>query len=208
MSNLGVFLSYCLAAAFAVNPVMAGITGIDTILDALRKPRRLIVLCVMVTFISILSSVAFYPIDLALVGEENAMIIRAVIYSVIMLVVFFILDRAISAVAPGFYKKYGDLTAPACFNGMAVGVPLVIAYYSKFYPAGEPVTFMTAMAMGVGAGLGFSLAAFLIHEGLRVSDNPDLSPSMRGAPIMLIYIGILSLAFCAVLGDISLFMVS
>lgn len=198
--SLGLFLSYCMIAAFAVNPLMAGLTGIDSILDALRKPRRLLVMTGMVAVMTMLTTVCFYPIDVALPGEDDAKVIRGVIYCVIVLVVFIIADKALKAVAPTFYKGYGDLLAPACFNGMAVGVPLVILYCDE-----AAASFALTLAMGFGAVLGFALAAFFVYEGIRIADNPDLSPNFRGAPILLIYIGILSLAFCALLGDITLF---
>lgn len=210
--SLGVFLSYCLVAVFAVNPLFAGVTGIDSILDAMKKPKRLLVLCVSVSAFSLLGSMLMYPIDAKLMGEEPAMIVRGLLFSCIMLALFFISAKAVKAVSSEFYEKYGDLLAPAALNGTAVGVALIVAYDQylgidnvKFLVFDNFSSFSIAVAIGIGSGVAFSIAALLVKEGLRIANNPDLSPNMKGAPILLIYIGILSMAFCSVFGNITLF---
>lgn len=210
--SLGVFLAYCLVAVFAVNPLFAGVTGIDSILDAVKKPKRLLVLICAVASFSLVSALIMYPIDYNLMGESPAMIVRGLIFSCIMLALFFVSVKIVKAVSTEFYQKYGDLLAPAALNGAAVGVPLIIAYDQ--YLGLEKVSFLNienfspfaaAVAIGIGSGAAFAIAALLIKEGLRITNNPDLSPNMKGAPIMLIYIGVLSMAFCSVFGEITLF---
>ncbi len=210
--SLGVFLSYCLVAVFAINPLFAGITGIDSILDAMKKPKRLLVLCAFVSAFSLFGSMLLYPIDRELMSEEPAMIVRGLLFSCIMLLLFFIAAKAVEAISGEFYENYGDLLAPAALNGTAIGASLIIAYdrylgieYVKFLVFDNFSSFSIAVAIGLGTGIAFAIAAFLIKEGLRIANNPDLSPNMKGAPILLIYIGILSMAFCSVFGNITLF---
>lgn len=210
--SLGVFLSYCLVAVFAVNPLFAGITGIDSILDAIKKPKKLLVLCVFVSVFSLAGSMLMYPIDAKLVGEEPAMIVRGLLFSCIMLALFFVSAKIVKSVSAEFYGKYGDLLAPAALNGTAVGVALIVAYDQylgignvKFLVFDDFSSFSIAVAIGLGTGVAFTVAALLVKEGLRIANNPDLSANMKGAPVLLIYIGVLSMAFCSVFGNITLF---
>ncbi len=210
--SLGVFLSFCLVAVFAVNPLFAGLTGTDCVLDAIRKPKKLIVLCICVTVFSLIGAMLMYPIDSALKNEEPAMIVRGLIFSCIMLALFFISVKAVKAVSTEFYEKYGDLLAPAALNGTAVGTALIVAYDSylgldtvRFLTYVDVSAFYIAVAIGLGSGIAFTIAALLVTEGLRIANNPDLSANMKGAPVLLIYIGILSMAFCSVFGNIALF---
>lgn len=210
--SLGAFLSYCLFAVFAINPLFAGITGIDSILDAMKKPKRLLVLCAFVSAFSLFGSMLMYPIDRELMKEEPAMIVRGLLFSCIMLLLFFVTAKAIKAVSINFYENYGDLLAPAALNGTAIGASMIIAYDRylgienvKFLVFDNFSSFSIAVAIGLGTGIAFAIAAFLIKEGLRIANNPDLSPNMKGAPILLIYIGILSMTFCSVFGNITLF---
>ncbi len=210
--SLGIFLSYCLVAVFAVNPVFAAVTGIDSVLDAMKKPKRLIVLCVSVSIFSLVASMLMYPIDMKLKSEEQAMVVRGLIFSCIMLALFYISAKVVKGVSAEFYESYGDLLAPAALNGAAIGSAMIVAY-DRFLGL-ENVQFLIfddfsffgiAVAIGIGTGIAFSVAALLIKEGLRIANNPDLSPGMKGAPILLIYIGILSMVFCFVFGKITLF---
>ncbi len=210
--TLGVFFSYCLVAVFAVNPLFAGFTGADSVLDAVKKPKRLPVLCAAVSIFAIIASMLMHPIDNKLKTEGNAMIVRGLIFSCIMLGLFFISTKMVKAVSSSFYEEYGNLLAPAALNGVVIGTALVVAYDK--YLGLENVTFLSfdifssfgiSVAIGIGAGIGFSVAAFLVREGLRIANNPDLSDNMKGTPILLIYIGVLSMAFCSVFGNITLF---
>ncbi len=210
--SLGIFLSYCLVAVFAVNPLFAAITGIDSFLDAMKKPKRLLVLCVAVSAFSLLSSMVMYPIDMKLKSEDPAMIVRGLFFSGIMLALYFVSIKIVNAVSSEFYDEYGNLLAPAALNGTAVGVALIVAYDRflglesvQFLVFDDFSSFAIAVAIGIGTGIAFSISALLVKEGLRIANNPDLSPNMKGAPILLIYIGILSMAFSFVFGNITLF---
>ncbi len=210
--TLGIFLSYSLVAVFALNPLFAAITGVDSFLDALKKPKRLLVLCVAVSVFSLLASMIMYPIDINLKNEEPAMSVRGLIFSCIMLALFYLSTKIVRAVSTGFYEKYKDLLAPAALNGTAIGTAMIIAYDSflglekvNFLVFDNFSSFSIVVAIGIGTGIAFSVAALLVTEGLRIANNPDLSSNMKGAPILLIYIGILSMAFYFVFGNITLF---
>ncbi len=208
--NLGAFLSFCLVAVFAINPLFAGITGIDSILDAVKRPKRLIVLCACVTVFSLIGSMLMYPINLKLGFDDPAMIVPGLMFSLIMLGLYFISVKTVKAVSNEFYESYGDLLAPAALNGTAIGAALIVAYVQHIgldSVYDEISGFFVAVAIGFGTGIAFSVAAFLVREGLRIANNPDLSGNMKGAPVLLIYIGVLSMAFCFVFGKVTLFTV-
>lgn len=195
-------------AVFAINPLFAGITGIDSILDAMRKPKRLLVLCSCVAVFSLIGSMLMYPINMKLKFDDPSMLVPGLIFSAIMLAVYFVSAKTVRAVSSEFYEMYGDLLAPAALNGTAIGAALIVAYvqYLGLDTVYDEISgFFVAVAIGLGTGIAFAIAALLVKEGLRIANNPDLSGNMKGAPVLLIYIGILSMVFCFVFGKVTLF---
>ena len=53
---------------------------------------------------------------------------------------------------------------------------------------------------GLGTGIGFLLAAYLLYTATERLNSPLVPDSFRGFPIMLVYVGILSLALYAFTG--------
>ena len=59
---------------------------------------------------------------------------------------------------------------------------------------------MIPIGYGFGTGLGFFLACFMLNIAHDRLDSEKIPRVFRGFPIMLIYIGIVSLAFNVLVG--------
>ncbi|MDR1002667.1 MAG: hypothetical protein LBL82_05305 [Oscillospiraceae bacterium] len=216
MTTAGGFFAYAVIAVFAANALTSGMTDIDSVLTALSKPKQLLIMSLAVAAFSFGGCAILFPVDTILPGEMQSMPVRGLVFSLIILGLYFIGTRIFSSVAPNGYKKYGALLAPAAINGAALGAPLFVSYYTSIAsemasdtaiiaePSGVAVDFALSLGVGIGSGAGFALSAFLICEGLRKINNPDVSPYFRGAPIMMIYVGLLALAFWGVGGGVPL----
>ena len=78
------------------------------------------------------------------------------------------------------------------FNGAAFGtILLALASAERLFAT---LTYI----LGCSAGLG--IAMFLLHAGREQMEYSKLPRSFQGLPIILIYIGILSLAICGLIG--------
>lgn len=78
----------------------------------------------------------------------------------------------------------------SAFNGAVFGA----LFLSSSYDLGGRVAF------GLGTGIGFILASYLIAIGHDRLNSQQIPPAFRGFPITLIYVGILSLAFYGLIG--------
>lgn len=212
MTTVGGFLSYALMAVFVVNPLLFGMSGIDSILKSLEKPKNLAIMSAMVAAFSFAASIICYPIDYLMHTESESMPVRGIIFALIVLLLYLLAWQLLSKVTPTFYENFGHLLAPAAVNGATLAAPLLISFQNRIIldsiGTEEQMTgyspFTLTLGIGLFAGLGFALAAWLISEGIRRTNNPDVSPLMRGAPILLVYIGLLALAFSCIAGSVPL----
>ena len=60
--------------------------------------------------------------------------------------------------------------------------------------------FVKTVGFAFGSGIGYTAAPLLVREGRRRIALSDVPRAFRGLPIMLLYIGILSLAIYGLIG--------
>ncbi|MCI8501587.1 MAG: hypothetical protein HFJ85_05045, partial [Oscillospiraceae bacterium] len=80
----------------------------------------------------------------------------------------------------------------SAFNCVVLGTLLLVA--------GEQMTFSSSIGFGLGVGVGFTLATFFISVAYDYLYSAAIPKAFRGFPVLLIYIGLLSLAFYGLVG--------
>lgn len=86
-------------------------------------------------------------------------------------------------------KKYAHL---AIFNCAVIGALFLNSSYGSDLPS--------YIGYGFGTGIGFFLACFMLNIAHERLDSDKIPRMFKGYPIMLIYIGIVSLAFNVLVG--------
>jgi electron transport complex protein RnfA len=105
-------------------------------------------------------------------------------------------DTIMKKIAPALYYKLGIYLALIVTNCIILAVPLI--------NADENYSLFESMALGLGSGLGFSLALIImasIREKLELAEVPK---SFQGLPISFVLTGLIALAFLGFSGMITL----
>lgn len=105
-------------------------------------------------------------------------------------------DTIMRKVTPGLYYKLGIYLALIVTNCIILAVPLI--------NVGEHYNFLQSLTLGIGSGVGFSLALIImasIRERLELADVPK---SFQGLPISFVLTGLIALAFLGFSGMITL----
>lgn len=184
------FIMWALVAVAVQNLSFTGATDTSFTLTALSKSSNLAAVSVLVSFFALLTTLTIYPFDAFLNIEIlGYMPVRGLLITLIAIAWYFIAGSIMRKIE-SVNKKVGKYLAPAAINGTVIAFPLLLG-------DGRVDSLAAAIGLAVGAGGGFALASWLIGAGMRRLDNPDISKNMQGAPSMLIYIGLLALAFSA-----------
>lgn len=198
MRQIGFFFLYLLIAAFAQNLLTGGAVDSTTVLNAVRRPRKLFITAGFTSLFALLCCAVTMPFDryFPLWAISSSLPVRSG-FTCAAVILWYLLVSKIFSLFPKADEIAGDCIAPGAFGGAAVAAPLLL-----FRGESIPIAFWegsitnapSVIGYCLGAGLGFALAAWLLNAGMRRADNPDIPPSLRGTPVMLIYIGILALA--------------
>ena len=126
------------------------------------------------------------------VNDMDGYILFALMHSLICAMLYFQTDRMLARLKPEAYDRWKEILPHALINSIVIGAPL------SALSSGIP-NWYSAFGSGIGAALGLGVGIIIIKNGIAILDRPDIPKPFRGMPIMLIYIGVLSLGFCAFL---------
>ena len=192
MHSVFSLLQTALYMIFVQNLVFSGGYGASEAIRMSAKPRRFVPFSVMNAFYSTVTALLCRELDTipeinAFGGAAHVLIFGGVL-TVLYAVTTALLDLLLRP-SPKFFNMLGI----AALNTMVFAVPLINRQ------AG--FTMLQSVGTGLGSGLSFILALFLVNIGLRrLEKNPDIPPLFRGTPAMFLYVAMLSLAFAGLSG--------
>lgn len=196
INTAGNIIAYAIAAVFAQNIVLCGAVPFGMINMYLHEPRKLAGTSVLVSLFSLLAALTLLPFDYIAPIWSSPVSVRAAMLCVAVVLWYLIISAVFSHIDR--LKETAETLPTAALNGAVMVMPLIL----DINAVSDPVR---VCGLAAGSGAGFALAVWLLMCGLRRADNPDIPEMFRGTPIMLIYMGLLSLAFSVFGGGISLF---
>ncbi|MEG2597609.1 MAG: Rnf-Nqr domain containing protein [Oscillospiraceae bacterium] len=179
-------------AIFVQNIILTRALGTSASLFVIRKKYNIGIFGLIMAIITTLSSCIIYFLRYFIDGLTYQYFLRPFIYVVVVGIVYV----AVLLFCSRFLKKYIVQIRPmihlSAFNGAVLGA-LLLSETAK-------MNFWGHLSFGLGTGIGFILASYLIALGFERLNSEKIPRSFRGFPITLIYIGILSLAFYGLIG--------
>lgn len=91
------------------------------------------------------------------------------------------------ACLPKVFETYKTMLPTTSINCIVVAMPFLVS--------SRQLDFGHIVALCLGSGVGFALAAWLTAEGIKRLGNAGMARAFLGLPALFIYLGILSLAF-------------
>lgn len=148
-----------------------------------------------VTFVVTLAGTLTWLIDHLVLIPFELEFMRYVAFILVIASAVQLVEMYVRRFFPPLYESFGIFLPLITTNCAILGLCLFINLW-------EIDSFLEAVVLSVGAGVGFTLAICImagIRENLELADVPDV---MRGAPITLVTAGLLTLAFMGFAGMI------
>lgn len=185
-------VSAALIAIFAQNSIFERALGVNVLLYASRKKEHMFGFAAAITYTTTLSSAIIWIFDSLLGQNESYGIIMPLLYILVIAVVYIGTLALIWAVLPKVFKSLKKYVHLSVFNCSVIG-----ALFLNSQRGGDLLSYI---GYGLGTGLGFLIAAYLLYTAAGRLNSPLVPAAFRGYPGMLVYVGILSLAFYAFTG--------
>lgn len=192
MTEFVSMLLTALAAVTTENILFSGGIGFSRVLRSARKPATMAVYSLFVTVFSVISIVLSAVFNPMIAQSEMLVYLRPVLFALCDAAAYLLIAFLLKNLLSGFYLKYGEILSPAAINTVILSMP----YVQKSFKLGLP----NAVGFALGTGFAFFLAVNILARIVIRCKNEDMPKAFAGLPSLLIYIGILSLAFAGFTG--------
>lgn len=182
-------LSTALIAIFLQNSIFEKALGSNILLYAARKKESLLGFFVGLLYINTLSSIPIYFIDANFSEFPNYNIFMPLIYILVVGVIYILTLVIIFKLSPKIFVKIRKYVHLSVFNCAVLGALFLNSQYGS--------SLGSYIGYGIGTALGFLLAAYLLYAAAPRLNSELIPAAFRGMPVMLVYVGVLSLAFYA-----------
>ncbi len=191
-SFLGQMFIYGLVAIFLENSLLSRAMGSSTAVWLMRDHRLLLPFGAVLTATILLSSIAAYFITPWVNQFVYSYELFPLAYSVIICLFYLIAVLATSKVKQPRKKDLRLCIHRSALNSVVLGSVLLSTSYG--------LDLAGVIGFGLGAGIGYTLAVWLLRVAAPRLRSKAIPKSFRGFPAMLIYIGVLSLAVYGMIG--------
>ena len=192
MSYVLQFFIVFLTAAFAENMIFTRSLGASWILYLVKNPKNLFRYMALLSGVSLVSSAICYPIRGLLERREDAYILIPMAMIGVVVVVYVASNFLLKKFLPDTFEAIRKRMSTAVFNGVVLGGLLV--------PSIERLDLVGTLAYSLGTSFGFAVAVLLVGFGIKRIGLCHVPKMFQGLPVVLIYLGLLSLAFYGLVG--------
>ncbi len=192
MTEFVQMLLTALAAVTAENILFSGGIGFSRALRAARHPKTLRTYSIFIALFSLISISVSTALNPVIASSELLGYLRPVLYALCAAAAYLVAAFVTKTFFSGFYLRYSEILAPAAINTVVLAMP----YAQKSFK----LSMLDAVGFALGTGLSFFLAATVLAYAVVRCKNEDTPKAFSGIPALLIYIGILSLAFAGFTG--------
>jgi len=192
MEYVAQFFITMLTAVFIENIIFTRAFGTSRLIYLIQNPKNLFNCTAVLTVVTALSGAIGYPLRHFAASSEHAYVLVPMLYMACIAVVYTAVYFFTKKLIPQIFESVKKDLGPAAFNCAVLGSLLV--------PSNQRLDFIGTMGYGLGMSLGFALAAVIIGFGLTRLEFCRVPKAFKGLPILLIYLGLLSLAFYGLVG--------
>lgn len=175
------------AAVFTNNFILVQTVGICPFLGVSKKTESALGMGVAVTFVMVLASLFTYAINTWVLATLNIEFMQTIVFIFVIASLVQMLEMVLKKVSPSLYASLG------------VYLPLITTNCAILGIAQANLTAVTNLFMavlnGAFAGIGFTLAIFLMSGIREKLDLVDVPRPFKGFPITLITACFMAMAF-------------
>lgn len=192
METFLLFLGSALTALAVENVVFTRALGLNKTALFLRSPRMSLQYGLLLTWLCTLSSVLAAGCNALLADTAYVHFTRAPMFFLSVGTVYTLTYWGTKRYRPGLHRTIRPALPISTFNSALFG-PLYVSAVQSF-------TLPATVGYALGAGLGYTLALLIIYYARKRLAISPVPRSFRGLPILLLYIGLLSLALYGLIG--------
>ena len=192
MGTLTSVISAAMVSIFVQNAIFERAFGANVVIYASRKESHITGFAAGITLMTTVASIISYFLDGWLLPYKYGWLFMPLVYVAVISTLYLIALLGMWRLLPKMFARVRKYAHLAVFNCAVIGALFLNSYYGS--------DIWSYIGYGMGTGIGFFLACLLLNIAREKLDSDKIPKALRGYPIMLVYIGVISLAFYALVG--------
>lgn len=192
-NSLVIFFTAAVTALAVENALFFRVLGMNKYVLFLKSPRMGILYGGVFTTVLMLSSLLVSGVNALLRDSSWISIVRAPLYFLCAGLVYVAVHMITQKYLPELFEAIKDILPLSTFNTALFGVFYVSAMNSFHI--------VQTMGYALGAGAGYTGAILVLYYARKRLAMSPVPRSFRGLPVLLVYIGLLSLALYGIIGQ-------
>ena len=176
------------------NYVLVQFLGICPFLGVSKKLDSAVGMSAAVIFVMALATSVTWPIYTYLLEPNGMAYLQTIVFILIIAVLVQLVEIILKKFMPPLYKALGVYLPLITTNCAVLGVALTNA--TKEY------SILTSTVNGFAVATGFTISIILLAGIREKLEYNDISPALKGSPIVLVTAGLMAIAFCGFSGII------
>lgn len=192
MDALAKIVATAMVSVFVQNAIFERALGANVVIYASRKNSHVVGFTIGMTAMTTVASIISYFLDGLLLPLELGYLFMPLVYVTVISILYVLALLFLWRLFPNTFaliKKHAHL---AIVNCTVLGALFLNSAYGS--------DIWSYIGYGFGTGIGFFLACFMLNIAHEKLDSDKIPRAFRGYPIMLIYIGIVSMGFYVLVG--------
>ncbi|MGN0678538.1 MAG: Rnf-Nqr domain containing protein [Oscillospiraceae bacterium] len=185
-------VSLAMVSVFTQNAIFDRAFGANVVIYASRKDSHVVGFTLGMTAMTTAASIVSYFLDKLVLPLEYGYLFMPLIYLGVIGLLYIAGLLFLWKFFHNTFKRVKKYAHLAIFNCAVIGALFLNSSYGSDLPS--------YIGYGFGTGIGFFLACFMLNIAHERLDSDKIPRMFKGYPIMLIYIGIVSLAFNVLVG--------
>lgn len=192
MTAITSIISAAMISIFVQNAIFERAFGANVVIYSSRKESHIIGFSIGITLMTTVASVITYFLDSVLLSMEKGWLFMPLAYITVISTLYILSLLLIWRLFPKLFSRIKKYVHLSVFNCTVIGALFLNANYGG--------DIWEYIGYGIGTGVGFFLACLLLNIAGEKLNSDKIPKAFRGYPVMMIYIGIISLAFYALVG--------
>ena len=192
MGAFAKIVATAMVSIFVQNAIFERALGANVVIYASRKNSHVVGFTIGMTAMTTVASIISYFLDGLLLPLELGYLFMPLDYVTVISILYLLELMFLWRLFPNTFaliKKHAHL---AIVNCTVLGALFLNSAYGS--------DIWSYIGYGFGTGIGFFLACFMLNIAHEKLDSDKIPRAFRGYPIMLIYIGIVSMGFYVLVG--------
>lgn len=192
MDAFAKIVSTAMLSVFVQNAIFDRALGSNVVIYASRRNTHVLGFTVGITAMTTVASIISYFLDGLLLPLELGYLFMPLVYVTVISVLYVLALMFLWRIFPDTFARIKKHAHLAIVNCTVLGALFLNSAYGS--------DIWSYIGYGFGTGIGFFLACFMLNIAQEKLDSDKIPRAFRGYPIMLIYIGIVSMGFYVLIG--------